>query len=173
MNYLATQRGLAVEAIRQTEYLYKKEALIAAHLELTLPWILTPTPKFYFSDYHITEKAGDYGNYIGDLELKWVNGPSSIPVHFDYEKIQIMAGIRIPGADNPSAYHRVCFRFDDGLLMLPINALDHLKPSINTGKQPGYNYGRPARLVVKIQAEQYPLSCFKPIKLNSPEYAKV
>ena len=162
-----------MEAIRQTDDLYKKEAFIASILELHLPWILTPTPKFYFSDYHITEKQGDYGNYIGDLELKWVNGPSSMAVNFDYEKIQIMAGIRIPGADNPSAYHRVCFRFNDSLLMLPINALDHLKPTLNTGKQPGYNFGRPARLVVKIQADQYPASCFKPLIINSPEYARV
>ena len=162
-----------MEPIRQTDYLYKKEAIIAAHLELTLPWILTPTPKFYFSDYHITEKSGERGNYIGDLELKWFNCPSSFEVNFDYEKIQIMAGIHIPGADNPSAYHRVCFRFDDGLLMLPINALDHLKPTINTGQQPGYNYGRPARLVVKIRADQYPASSFKPIHLNNPQYAKV
>jgi len=162
-----------VEPIRQTQALYQNEALLAAYLQANFPWVLTKTPKFYFSDYHITEMEGDYGNYIGDLELKWFNGHSINGASFDYEKIQIMSRLLIPAADHPNAYHRVCFRFDDGLLMLPINALLHLQPTVNTGKQPGYNFGRPARLVVKIEPEDYPAGCFKQVQINKPSYEKV
>jgi hypothetical protein len=58
MSYLATQKGLTVEAIRQVKADWGREQRLANYLESVLPWSLTPTPAFYFTDYHINKKLG-------------------------------------------------------------------------------------------------------------------
>ena len=107
-----------MEAIRVTQADYGREARLANYLQMRLPWVLTPTPKFYFTDYHINRKH-DNGreNYIGDLELKWLNTPSELPAIFSYNKLQLMTAVPVY-TDTPESYHRVCFRFSDGILLI-------------------------------------------------------
>ncbi len=139
----------------------KHEQLLANYLTTCYPWVLTPTPAFYVSDYHINERdLGGRSNYIGDLELRWLNQPSSDPVLFDYSKIQMLSVMPI-FKDLPTAYHRVCFRFTDGLLMLPIPALLDLEPFLY--KKPGEEGTERTKLKVIIERKNYNPACFKPV----------
>lgn len=123
-----------MEPIRQVASDVGKEQRLATFLQQKLPWSLFPTPKFYFTDYHIN-RLYDHGrqNYIGDLEIKWLNIPSSAPAIFPFNKLQQML-IAPPYTDSPESYHRICFRFTDGLMMLPAKALAHLQPTFHTRK---------------------------------------
>jgi hypothetical protein len=115
MSYLVTQRGLTVEAIRQVKADWGREQRLANYLESVLPWSLTPTPAFYFTDYHINRKL-EQGreSYIGDVEMKWLNTPSTQTAIFNYNKLQLMAAVPVY-TQGVESYHRVCFRFTDGL----------------------------------------------------------
>ncbi len=77
-----------MEPIRQVPTDQNKEQRVANFLVQKMPWSLFPTPKFYFTDYHINRKH-DNGreNYIGDLEIKWLNSPSTSPAIFPYNKL--------------------------------------------------------------------------------------
>lgn len=121
-----------MEPIREVLGDVGKEQRLANFLVTKLPWSLFPTPKFYFTDYHIN-RLYDYGrqNYIGDLEIKWLNIPSTTPAIFPFNKLQQLL-IAPPYTDSPESYHRICFRFTDGLMMVPAKALAHLQPTLHT-----------------------------------------
>lgn len=123
-----------MEPIREVAEDVGKEQRLANFLVTKLPWSLFPTPKFYFTDYHIN-RLFDHGrqNYIGDLEIKWLNIPSSYPAIFPYNKLQLMLAVPVY-TDSPESYHRICFRFTDGLMMIPAKALAHLQPTLHTRK---------------------------------------
>jgi hypothetical protein len=121
-----------VEPIRQIRADWGREQRLANYLQDKLPWILTPTPAFYFTDYHINRKeAGGRETYIGDLELKWLNIPSTQSAIFSYNKLQLMAAVPVY-TDHKESYHRICFRFTDALLLVPALALMKLPPVLFT-----------------------------------------
>lgn len=123
-----------MEPIREVAGDVSKEERMAKFLESKLPWSLFPTPKFYFTDYHIN-RLHDHGrqNYIGDLEIKWLNSSSTYPAIFPFNKLQQML-IAPPYTDSSESYHRICFRFTDGIMMVPAKALAHLQPTLHTRK---------------------------------------
>jgi len=123
-----------MEPIRQVHSDNRREQIVAVELCQILPWRLYATPKFYFTDFHI-QRVYDNGreNYIGDLEVKWLNSSSQYPAIFPYNKLQQML-ISPPYTDNPESYNRICFRFTDGLMMVPAKALAHLEPVLHTRK---------------------------------------
>lgn len=123
---------MALEPIREIASDNAKERVVAKYLEQYMNWELFPTPKFFFVDFHIL-KLYDNGrkNYIGDLEIKWLNIPSNVPAIFPFNKLQQML-IAPPYTDSPESFHRICFRFTDGLLMLPAKELAQIQPEIHT-----------------------------------------
>lgn len=123
-----------MEPIREVKGDVYKEQRLANFLTSRLSWKLMPTPRFYFTDYHIN-KVYQNGreNYIGDLEIKWLNSPSSYPAIFPFNKLQQMI-IAPPYTDSPESYHRICFRFTDGLMIIPAKTLAHLQPTLHTRK---------------------------------------
>ena len=121
-----------MEPIRQVWGDNKREQIVAAKLMEVLPWKLYPTPRFYFTDYHINQVQGNKReNYVGDLEIKWLNIPSSYPAIFPFNKLQQML-IAPPYTDSPDSFHRICFRFNDGMMILPVKELAHMKPELHT-----------------------------------------
>jgi hypothetical protein len=69
-------------------------------------------------------------NYLGDIEIKWLSIDSSIPAIFPFNKLQQML-ISPPYLDNPDTFHRICFRFTDGTLLIPVKELAGLMPEFN------------------------------------------
>ena len=145
-----------MEPIREVPQDNDKEQRLANFLVTKLPWSLFPTPKFYFTDYHIN-RLYDHGrqNYIGDLEIKWLNIPSTSPAIFPFNKLQQLL-IAPPYTDSPESYHRICFRFTDGLMMLPAKALAHLQPTLHTRRDTNET-----DLVVWVRVDEF-LQYFKP-----------
>jgi hypothetical protein len=95
-------------------------------------WVFYPTPPFFFTDYHIQrQKPNGRANYIGDLEIKWFNTPSDTPAKFPFQKLQKML-IAPPYTDDPQVFHRICFRFTDGLLLIPAFKLATIIPERTT-----------------------------------------
>lgn len=149
-----------MEPIRQVVGDNEREQRLAAYLQQALPWSLFPTPKFYFTDYHIN-KLYDNGrqNYIGDLEIKWLNIPSTSPAIFPFNKLQQLL-IAPPYTDSPESYHRICFRFTDGLMIVPAKALAHLQPTVHTRRDTNET-----DLVVWVRVDEF-LQWFRPIVIN-------
>ena len=102
-----------MQPIRQTELGLEREAKVANYLTTVYPWVLTPTPKYYFTDFHINEKQGNgFESYIGDLEVLWCNYSYTQPTFVAYTKLQQMSILPL-FKDLESAYHRLVFRFTD------------------------------------------------------------
>ena len=77
------------EPIRQVYGDGRKEKLVADWLATNFRWELYPTPKFYFMDFLVNQvKDGGYANYIGGLEIKWVNRSINDEVKFPFQKLQ-------------------------------------------------------------------------------------
>jgi hypothetical protein len=149
-----------MEPIRQVEGDISREQRLAKFLEGKLGWSLFPTPKFYFTDYHIN-KLYPHGrqNYIGDLEIKWLNSPSTYPAIFPFNKLQQLL-IAPPYTDSAESYHRICFRFTDGLMMLPAKELAKLQPTLHTRRDTNET-----DLVVWVRVDEY-IQWFKPFVIN-------
>ena len=140
-----------MEPIRQVHGDGIREQVMAARLSEIYPWKFYDTPRFYFTDFHIT-KLHDHGreNYIGDLELKWLKSDSSKPAIFPFNKLQQML-IAPPYTDGVDCFHRICFRFSDGLLIIPARELGSLIPVFHT------RWDTQERdLVVFVHASDYP-----------------
>ena len=95
-------------------------------------WQAWPTPKYYFMDYLVNSlqdptKPDGFANFIGGMEIKWMNGPSTMEVKFPFQKLQRM-WLSEPVDDNPSAYNRICIRYTDALLVVPAKALRSFIP---------------------------------------------
>lgn len=113
-------------------------------------WKFYDTPKFYFTDFHLTHfYPSGRENYIGDLEIKWLKTDSSKPAIFPFNKLQQIL-IAPPYVDSHEAFHRICFRFSDGLLLLPAKELGHLHPTFHTRWDT-----KERDLVVYVQAELF------------------
>ena len=123
-----------MEPVRQVWGDNRREEVMAKTLVQYQPWRLIPTPKFYFTDFHI-QRVYDNGreNYIGDLEIKWLNSGSQYSAIFPFNKLQQMI-IAPPYTDNAESFHRICFRFSDGLMLIPAKKLAHLQPQLHTRK---------------------------------------
>ena len=149
-----------MEPIRQVQSDNDKEQRMANYLQQVLPWSLFPTPKFYFTDFHIN-KLYDNGrqNYIGDLEIKWLNIPSTSPAIFPINKLQQLL-IAPPYTDSPESFHRICFRFTDGLMIVPAKALAHLQPTVHTRRDTNET-----DLVIWVRVDEF-LQWFRPIVVN-------
>jgi hypothetical protein len=149
-----------MEPIRQVWGDNKREEVVARHLANLAPWKFIPTPKFYFTDFHI-QRVYDNGreNYIGDLEIKWLNSSSQYPAIFPFNKLQQML-IAPPYTDNAESFHRICFRFSDGLMIIPVKKLAHLQPALHTRKDTDET-----DLVVWVKVEEF-FNYFRPIVIN-------
>jgi hypothetical protein len=149
-----------MEPIRQVRGDNKREEVVARYLVNNAPWKLIPTPKFYFTDFHI-QKVYDNGreNYIGDLEIKWLNSSSQYPAIFPFNKLQQMI-IAPPYTDSPDTFHRICFRFSDGLMIIPVKKLAHLQPALHTRKDTDET-----DLVVWVKVEEF-FNYFRPRVIN-------
>jgi hypothetical protein len=149
-----------MEPIRQVWGDNRREAVVAQHLTNLAPWKLIPTPKFYFTDFHI-QRIYDNGreNYIGDLEIKWLNSSSQYPAIFPFNKLQQMM-IAPPYTDNAESFHRICFRFSDGVMIVPAKKLAHLQPALHTRKDTDET-----DLVVWVNVEEF-FNYFRPIIIN-------
>ena len=113
-----------LEPIRQVGGDGRRETAAVHALSRLYPnWRFYPTPRFYFTDFHLTW-LHDNGreNYLGDIEIKWLSIDSSIPAIFPFNKLQQML-ISPPYLDNPDTFHRICFRFTDGTLLIPVKEL--------------------------------------------------
>ena len=116
------------EPIRQVYGDGRKEKLVADWLATNFRWELYPTPKFYFMDFLVNQvKDGGYANYIGGLEIKWVNRSINDELKFPFQKLQKM-WLTEPIDDNPQSFNRICIRYNDGLLLAPANEFRHGKP---------------------------------------------
>jgi len=124
---------VALEPIRQVNNDGKRERIAATALaEYFTGWKMYATPRFYFTDFHICLQWGNgRENYIGDLEIKWLKTDSSKPAIFPFNKLQQMM-IAPPYTDNEHSYHRICFRFSDGIAMVPARELAHIEPVFHT-----------------------------------------
>ena len=149
-----------MEPIREVAGDNQRENRLAAYLQQALPWSLFPTPKFYFTDFHIN-RLHDNGrqNYIGDLEIKWLNSPSTSPAIFPFNKLQQLL-IAPPYTDSPDSYHRICFRFNDGLMIVPAKALARLQPTVHTRRDTNET-----DLVIWVRVDEF-LQWFRPIVIN-------
>jgi hypothetical protein len=121
-----------LEPIRQVGGDGRRETAAVHALSTLYPnWRFYPTPRFYFTDFHLTwlhENGRE--NYLGDIEIKWLSIDSSIPAIFPFNKLQQML-ISPPYLDNPDTFHRICFRFTDGTLLIPVKELAGLMPEFN------------------------------------------
>jgi hypothetical protein len=121
-----------LEPIRQVPNDGRREQIAADFLSRYNPqWKFYPTPRYYFTDFHMTKLHGnDRENYIGDMEIKWLRIDSSRPAIFPFNKLQNML-IAPPYTDNPEVFHRICFRFTDGTMIVPAQQLAHQIPQFH------------------------------------------
>lgn len=143
---------IVVEPIRQVAGDGQKEKRVVNALYNLYPdWNFYPTPKFFFTDYHITRRAhGGRENYIGDLEIKWLRIPSSKEAIFPFNKLQ-QTLIAPPYTDAEDIYHRICFRFTDGLLIIPAKVLGFMVPQFHVRWDT-----KERDLVLYVDAKEYP-----------------
>lgn len=96
-----------------------------------------PTPKYFPSDFHMTAWQGDYGTYIGDLEVKWLTHASTDRGGvFNFNKLLLLASMPMWN-DGVGYGHWVAFRYTDGVLMTPVSSLLTVKPAWFTRRDTG------------------------------------
>lgn len=114
------------EPIRQTYADSRRERLVARAIEKLFPrYILAQTPPFHPTDFHmswLTDKAEL--EYKGDLEVKWFNHDSSRTAVFNFNKLQVILSM----PPRKESMHKLCFRYTDGLLIIPADLLANEKP---------------------------------------------
>jgi hypothetical protein len=98
-----------LEPIRQVGGDSARETAVVHALSKLYPnWRFYSTPRFYFTDFHLTwlhENGRE--NYLGDIEIKWLGIDSSKTAIFPFNKLQQML-ISPPYLDNPETFHRIC-----------------------------------------------------------------
>lgn len=121
-----------MEPIRQVAGDGGREDVVAIALCERYPdWRFYPTPRFYFSDFHLNQSWGNgRENYIGDLEVKWLRNSHEEGAIFPFEKLQKLM-IAPPFTDGSEVFHRICFRFNDDTAIIPVRNLGHLVPCWN------------------------------------------
>ena len=115
------------EPVRETFADNKRERLVARALEKAFPnYIMSKTPPFHPTDFHVSRLNPDASmTYTGDLEIKWFKHGSHKRAVFNFNKLQTLCAMPPRGRD---ATHKVCFRYDDGLLIVPVAELLELMP---------------------------------------------
>lgn len=143
---------MTLEPIRQVNADGKREKIAAKMLtDYFINWKLYPTPRFFFTDFHITVmQTQGRENYIGDLEIKWLKTDSSKPAIFPFNKLQQIM-IAPPYTDSDFSYHRICFRFSDGISVIPAKLLAGIEPVFHTRWDT-----KERDLVVFFNAREYP-----------------
>lgn len=123
-----------MEPIRQVFDDGRKERIVQQWLEKKMPWRLFPTPRFYFTDFHINRlQENGRENYIGDIEIKWLNIDSTYPAIFPFNKLQQLL-IAPPYTDGSEVYHRILLRYTNGTAIIPVKELARLIPVVHTRK---------------------------------------
>lgn len=152
------------EPIREVGADNVRERLVKEVIEKHAPWKLWPTPRYYFTDFHINQvQPNNRENYIGDLEVKWLRSSSDKSCLFPFNKLQNML-IAPPYTDDPKVFHRILFRFTDGISIVPAMALATCIPRIivrNDGDKPEPDYA------VEVSVETIKRG-FKPILIQEP-----
>ena len=116
------------EPIRQVYGDGKREQAVVTELKKHYPWDFYKTPPFYFIDYLVNKTTPKgYANYIGGLEIKWLNMSCAGQTKFPYQKLQRML-LTEPLDDNPEAFNRICIRYTDAYLLIPAYLLRPIKP---------------------------------------------
>jgi hypothetical protein len=116
------------EPIRQAYGDGKREAVVARWVESNFNWQCYATPKYYFVDFLVNQKKDNgYANFIGSLEVKWLNRPMNAEVKFPFQKLQKM-WLTEPIDDDPQAFNRILIRYTDGILLAPAGAFRAAKP---------------------------------------------
>ncbi len=118
-----------MEPIRQVAGDGARERATESALRHIKPeWKLYPTPRFYFSDYHINHDWGNgRENYIGDLEVKWLRSEVANGAVFPFQKLQKLM-IAPPHTEGFGVFHRILFRFSDNAAIIPVKELAALIP---------------------------------------------
>ena len=121
-----------MEPIRQVAGDGGREDVVAIDLCDIYPnWRFYPTPRFYFSDFHLNYSWGNgRENYIGDLEVKWLRNRWEDGAIFPFEKLQKLF-IAPPFTDGDEVFHRICFRFSNNTAIIPVNVLGGIVPRWN------------------------------------------
>ena len=143
------------EPIRQVYGDGRKEKLVADWLAANFRWELYPTPKFYFMDFLVNQvKDGGYANYIGGLEIKWVNRSINNELKFPFQKLQKM-WLTEPVDDDPKAFNRICIRYTDGILLAPASA---------------FRLGRPTYGLTRADTNEYDYNVLFTAAIDLPRY---
>ena len=151
-----------MEPIRQVANDGRRERHVQQWLEAKMPWRLFPTPRFYFTDFHINLLQGNNReNYIGDLEIKWLKSGTSTPAIFPFNKLQQML-IAPPYTDSPDVFHRVLIRYDNATAIIPVKELARLIPEIHTRRDTNET-----DMVVKIYSGDF-AQFVKPVVIPEP-----
>ena len=130
---------MVLEPIRQVFRDDKREEVVINALKENInnEWQFYKTPPFYFMDFHLTRRrANGRENYLGDLEIKWLNAPASTPTKFPFQKLAKIL-IAPPYSDHKTIFHRICFRYNDGLLLIPAQELGGLVPEFTVRHDTG------------------------------------
>lgn len=85
------------------------------------------TPTYFPSDFHMTRWQGEYGTYLGDLEVKWFTHDSKWGGVLNYRKLTTLALMPL-WKDGVDFGHWVAFRYTDGVLVAPVSALLSVEP---------------------------------------------
>jgi hypothetical protein len=143
------------EPIRHVYGDTKREKLVADWLATNFKWELYPTPKFYFMDFLVNQvKEGGYANYIGGLEVKWVNRSINDELKFPFQKLQKM-WLTEPVDDDPKAFNRICIRYTDGILLAPASA---------------FRLGRPIYGLTRADTNEYDYNVLFTAAIDLPRY---
>lgn len=152
---MATGQVNNLEPIRQVWSDGKREQLVADHLAKELNWEFYKTPRYYFVDYLVNKlKPNGYANYIGGVEIKWMNSPSSSQVKFPFQKLQKM-WMTEPVDDNPDSFNRICIRYTDGLLLMPSYVLKPFEPIFGLTRADTQEHDFNVHFVATIDFPQY------------------
>lgn len=105
-----------------------------------------PTPKFHPFDFHLL-RMYDRGSsdYWGGLEVKWFTHDSARPGMFKFDKLISLLACTLH-RDDPNCFHRVAFRFTDGILVSRAKDLSALNPEVFTRRDTGET-----DLVIRVQ----------------------
>lgn len=109
------------EPIRQTFADGRRERMVAKAIEKAYPYyVLAQTPPFHPTDFHVSILTNTGGlQYVCDLEVKWFRHDSNRTAVFNFNKLQVILSM----PPRKTTIHKVCFRFDDGLLFVPVDLL--------------------------------------------------
>ena len=110
-----------------------------------------PTPKFHPFDFHLM-RVYDRGSwdYWGGLEVKWFTHDSTRSGVFKFDKLVSLLACTLH-RDDPNCYHRVAFRFTDGVLVSRAKDLSAATPKVFTRRDTGET-----DLVIRIQVGATP-----------------